>query len=130
MTVTTGAYRRGAPPGLLAALLFLLVAGLLGMHGFGSHVVGSHHGTAMSEAVTDGPAAAQLVDGGTEPAKSAVAGLCLAVLSALALLVALTGTLRGDETAPSPQVRRLPPPRPRGRDPDPPSLAQLSVLRR
>lgn len=141
MIWTTGTPRRTAPTGLLAVGLFVVVAGLLGMHGLASHgaSAGGH-----------GPAAHPSVDVSDQPAGSvsahaavaatyaldlqlprngkSLAGLCLAVLSALTLAFGWA-VLHRPGPGPWPaRQRRIAATAGRGREP--PSLSHLSVLRR
>jgi uncharacterized protein DUF6153 len=128
-------------------MLFLLLTGVLGMHGWGAHGVASaghmpsahgggpagveHPAVAMAAAVgeTASPAMRPL-DGGADHGGMSLAGLCVAVLSALGSVLLLLRALRRRAaeqlpSAPPWHARRVP-----GRDRDPPSLARLSVLRR
>jgi len=145
MTATAVVHRRGAPGGLLVALLFAVVAGVLGMHGFGSHgVAAADHmptahtgGVASYDQMAVAPGVhemtsttAQQVDRGADGDGMSLGELCVAVLSTLGFLLLVLQALhrRPAMTLPPPQAG----PRPIvcGRDRDPPSLARLSVLRR
>jgi len=146
MPTTTSAYSRGAPGGVLVALLFLLLTGVLGMHGWGSHgVTGGGHmpsaddsspagmeHPAVAMAVVVGESASssmRLLSGGASHSGMSLAALCVAVLSTLGLVL-LVGALRRRAAIP---LLSSPLPHTRGvnaRDRDPPSLARLSVLRR
>jgi hypothetical protein len=147
MCRTIGSGQRGTQGGLLVALLFLLLAGVLGMHGWGSHGVtsGGHvpsaHHTGLAElqhaAVTvggvvgegmsaDPPTLAGRPDFGGMP----LVGLCVAVLSPVGFVLLLLAALRWRAPLPLPPARPWHSRRARGRDRDPPSLARLSVLRR
>jgi len=147
MPTTTSAYSRGAPGGVLVALLFLLLTGVLGMHGWGSHGVASaghmppahsgglvgveHQAVAMAGVVGESASpAASLLDGGVGRAGMALAGLCVAVLSTLGLVLLLLRALRRRAAIPPPPSPPWHARRVNRRDRDPPSLARLSVLRR
>jgi hypothetical protein len=143
---TTTAHPRGAPSGLLVAVLFVLLTGVLSMHGWGTHGIASagdtpsaHHSglaepqhAAVIASVVGESASADTpaLTGVPNSAGMHLAGLCLAVISNLGLVLMLLRAL--GRRAPL----RLSPPRPwhvrrdPGRDRDPPSLARLSVLRR
>lgn len=140
-----------ARPALRLAGLLVVLAGLFGMHGLGSHgaagmdaaaragmsepaVVGlaaDHHPAPMVGAVRDGAAAvASVAAAAHHPAMDmAMAGACLAVLAVA--LIALLSFLRTDRVRPVLWVlpRRARAPGHAGRDPDPPSLIDLSIQR-
>jgi len=147
MPTTTSTPAPGAQGGLLVALLFLLLTGVLGMHGWGPHGVATaghmpsahsggpasveHQAAAMAAVVgeTASPAV-QPLDGSPDPGGLSPAGLCVAVLSTLGLVLLL---LRAVHRRAAPPLPPSPPWHARKvnrRDRDPPSLARLSVLRR
>lgn len=115
----------------LAATL-LVLAGLFGMHGMADHSTGhttAHQAMSMAmsagahhvaDAVTPGDVAS--------PAPGALE-MCVAVLLGGLLLLLLLG--RGERRTPwaLPRAVTVAAPTPRGRDPDPPTPALLSVYR-
>nr|WP_281379879.1 DUF6153 family protein [Nocardioides ginsengisegetis] len=106
----------------------MVLAGLFGMHGMADHSTG--HTTAhqaMATAVHDVADAAPAGDVAT-PAPGALE-LCVAVLLGGLLLLLLLG--RGERRTPwaLPRAVTVAAPTPRGRDPDPPTPALLSVYR-
>jgi hypothetical protein len=147
--------RAGTPAGRSWLLLGLVLAGLFAMHGLGTHGTYSPHrtdplsGTSMSSAAPAGVSheghdlglghemaavgadalEAVFAPAGDGWAGGLLLGLCFAVLAATFGLL-LTLIARGGLTP-----LRLPvsapvgPRTPRGRDPDPPDLARLSVRR-
>lgn len=138
MASATGPVRRVPVAGLLGAALFVLIAGLVGMHGLGSPGIGdTDHGhvppswsLSMHEGIGAGTAQPSLA-ADADRDSSGFGEFCLAVLNTvgLALLLALASR-RGHEHTSLPS--RVPLARsavPRARGPDPPSLAALSVLR-
>ncbi|WP_445256167.1 hypothetical protein [Nocardioides aurantiacus] len=128
--------------GARAALLLLALLGLLAMHGLAAHGTAGHHGATAPLAAplaAHGPAhhaaptaAADLLAPATPLAPAgdptAGAGLCLAVL-----LLGLVALLALRRTGGLPLLLRspvlLPPLMPPARDPDPPDLSRLCVLR-
>jgi hypothetical protein len=139
--------QRGTQSELLVALLFLLLAGVLGMHGWGSHGITSgghmpsahHRGPAelRHAAVTIGGVVAEHISADTpaltsspDPGGMPLVDLCIAVLSPVGFVLLLLATLRWRTPQPLPPALRWNPRRALGRDRDPPSLAGLSVLRR
>jgi hypothetical protein len=145
MTTTCSVHRRGAPGGLLVALLFIVVAGVLGMHGLGSHglsaahlrvvhnssiAVGDHQMVRPAVLGVAASAAVQSAGRGIDHNGMSLGELCVAVLSALGLLLLLISALRPRQDVLPPRSRPWRVRRVSGRDRDPPSLAQLSVLRR
>jgi hypothetical protein len=136
--------QRGVSCGLFVALVFVVVSGVLGMHGVGSHgVSGADHMPGMhttNVAVSDHemvvaldeaisatvPLVVRRVDG----AAMSLGELCVAVLSALGLVLLLLQALRRHFAIAPPPSRLLHVRKLSGRDRDPPSLARLSVLRR
>jgi hypothetical protein len=147
MCRTTTRGQRGTQGGLFVALLFLLLAGVLGMHGWGSHGVtsGGHTPSAhymgaaelQNAAVTIGGVVAESISADT-PALAGgpgfggmpLVGLCVAVLSPVGFVLLLLATLRWRAPVLLSRARPWHPRRAPGRDRDPPSLARLSVLRR
>ena len=137
-------------------LLGLVLAGLFAMHGLGTHGTHSTHGSdSMALATVSPPAPADVsheghgpdhapeqaavmgvaslapvvAGAGDGPTGGLLLGLCLAVLAAayglLLTLIARRGLAPLRRPVPAPVVLRTP----RGRDPDPPDLARLSVRR-
>ena len=154
MTTRTTLLARRARPALWAAALFVVLAGLFGMHGLGDHGM-----PGMAQAPASGPVAhpggPHRMIGHTArprvgvhtaatgaPAPSAMpspdaaglrghagmGGMCLALLTGglLALWLLRGRAVRGLAEQPR---RSLAVHRPRSRDPDPPRLANLSILR-
>ena len=149
------ASREGAPAGTSWLLLGLVLAGLFAMHGLGTHGTHSPHGTdpltgtTMSSAAPAGVSheshalghghamasvgadalAAVVAGAGGGQAGGLLLGLCAAVLAAtvglLLTLIARSGLTPLRRPEPAPVGLRTP----RGRDPDPPDLARLSVRR-
>lgn len=147
MGLTAVARALGRPAGwVLAGLLFVLLLGIVGMHGLGPHGASSvgHHGAGL---VADGDGGAEVggndpmmaavvavdhqsteVSGSADEHSSAIVELCLAVLLCLATLLALLGAAGRRQTS-------VLPAHPhqtwagRGRAPVPRSLSQLSLLR-
>ncbi|KQT92068.1 hypothetical protein ASG49_08825 [Marmoricola sp. Leaf446] len=139
---------RTTHPGARAALLLLALLGLLAMHGLSAHGAAGHHGAEPTGSTAAGHGAGHHVDqpqqavavvtdvltpatplappASDEAATSA--GLCLAVLLlGLIGLLALRRDrplLRPDRTAVVASTRAPP-----ARDPDPPDLSRLCVLR-
>ncbi|GAA2021972.1 DUF6153 family protein [Nocardioides kribbensis] len=129
------------------AALFLVLAGLFGMHGLGDHSAGhsahvapagaTDHGTdhrtghetdvAGAAAPGTGPDTAVL---SAPPVDDGMAGLCLAVLlgGLGALLLLGRGLRRTPWLLPRLTLLGVAPPA-RGRDPDPPLLSALCVCR-
>lgn len=111
---------------------FLILAGLLLMHGIGSHgtMGDDHDGMApMGSSVAAAPAGlVTTLQPGTPPGDDEMASMCVAVLT-LALVVGLwfSGLVHvpRDRAA----LRRLRPVARRARAPDPPCLVKLSVSR-
>jgi hypothetical protein len=138
--------RKARAGGLLAGMLFVVLAGVLGMHGLGSHGVGglTHMATATHVAMDRGlddvdltgpnaaspPVAAALEGGDRHGMGMGLGELCVAVLSALGLVVLLAGRRCGRGQVRPFLVALSRAPLPRARDPDAPSVTQLSVLRR
>lgn len=132
---------------LMPACVLLVLAGLFGMHGLSDHGMSTADAQTMRGQVAAPVAAVahpveQVVS--ASPAGSArvahhamghrggtgqMGGLCLAILTGL--LLGLAGWLSAQRRHPlfEKQFRVAPLPRPRGRDPDPPSLVLLSVSR-
>ena len=140
---------RGDPHRLLVAVLFVVLAGVLGMHGWGSHGVAGaghttsghhsgvtaepeHRGVTIALTVGDGRAtAAPAPTGSRHSSGMGLTDLCVAVLSGLGFVVLLLlRSRRPLAAALMPTLRPWHSPTLRGRDRDPPSLARLSVLRR
>jgi Family of unknown function (DUF6153) len=147
--------REARPDRLLVAVLFVVLAGVLGMHGLGSHGIGGLTHTAPTTHVAMGPGPgdvgltvpsaathaathaagpllAAVLEGGDHHGMAMGLGqVCVAVLSALGLAVLLAGRRdsRG-RVLPLAGAQMSRSPLPRGRDPDAPSVTQLSVLRR
>ncbi len=124
--------------GARAALLLLALLGLLAMHGLAGHGTAGHRGAA-APAAAHGPAqhtAPVVVGDLLAPAQplapaddpAAGAGLCLAVL-----LLGLVALLALRRTGGPPLLPRSPtllrPLASPARDPDPPDLSRLCVLR-
>lgn len=127
-----------------ACVLFVL-AGLFGMHGLSEHGMAAGDHAMRSEAaapvaashpvehvVAASPGGSALVAHHAMSHRGGMGrmgGLCLAILTGL--LLGLAGRLSAQRRRPlyEKQFRVVPLPRPRGRDPDPPSLALLSVSR-
>ncbi|MEP6814453.1 MAG: DUF6153 family protein [Marmoricola sp.] len=150
MTSATYQPHRSAAGGLWVAALFAVLAGLFGMHGLGGHGTGDLAGSSVTAPVTHAAnpgghatiaASPPLVtsvglstglSGAGSPMGSmpgGMAGMCLVVLSVV--ILALLWFLR---TSPSMGVlwvtsRLRVTPVGVGRTLDPPSLAQLSILR-
>jgi hypothetical protein len=140
-----------ARPALRLAGLLVVLAGLFGMHGLDSHgaagteavahagmtepavagLAAGHHPAPMVMTVRDGAAAVVSAAAATHhPAmEMAMAGACLAVLAVA--LIALLRFLRTNRVRPVLWVlpRRARAPGHAGRDPDPPSLIDLSIQR-
>ena len=137
----------GRPAGwVLAGLLFVLLVGIVGMHGLGPHGASSigHHEAGL-QAGGDGGAEVGGIDptmavvvavdhqstevsGAADEHGSAIVELCLAVLLGLAtffLLLGATGRRRTSVLPAHPHQTWAG----RGRAPVPRSLAQLSLLR-
>jgi hypothetical protein len=147
MPTTISAHARGAPSGLLVVLLFLLLTGVLGMHGWGSHGVAGaghtpvahdsglaglqHPAVAIARVVGEAASSAPpLLNGSTDRQGMVLAGLCVAVLSTVGLVLLLLRAVRRRAAVPLPSPRLSHARRVNQRDRDPPSLARLSVLRR
>ena len=154
MTTRTRLLAQRARPALWAAALFLVLAGLFGMHGLGDHGMPGMAQTRASGIMThpgglhrmtdhaDRPMAGVHTAGTVSPAVGAtpslapaglrghvgMAGMCLALLTGglLALLLLRGRAVRAQAEEPR---RSLTARRPRSRDPDPPALATLSILR-
>jgi len=129
--------RAVAGSGFVAALTLAVLLGLFAMHGLGAHGVGAaghgptaselHHGLPL-ELSTDRSTAAHLA--GSGHGQPSGAELCVTVLAPRGLPLLAAGSETDATTAPSARQRLMPSPRPCGRDPDRPSLEQLSVSRR
>lgn len=150
--------RDGAAAGTSWLLLGLVLAGLFAMHGLGTHGTHNSHGTdplagaSMSSAAPAGGShvshtrghghdmaavgamgadalAAIVADAGGGRTGGLILGLCFAVLAAtLGLLLSLIAR-RGRMPLRLPVSAPVGLRTPRGRDPDPPDLARLSVRR-
>jgi len=130
-------------PALWAAALFVVLAGLFGMHGLGDHgmpgmahisvtgttahpdMTGHADRSGVAVPVPEAPAA---LDRAGLDGHAGMAGMCLALLAGgwLALLLLRSRAVRVLAVTPH---RALVARRPRTRDPDPPSLTSLSILR-
>lgn len=125
------------PGRLFAACLFLVVAGVLGMHGLASHTGAGGHGAAGQGHVVSQPllmtgqatvtAIAPLLHPRMPVDGSSLAGLCLAVLPLLSLLLPALSLRRWHLPLPHSEHMRVRGTRGLGREP--PSLLRLSVLR-
>ncbi|MGZ4436680.1 MAG: DUF6153 family protein [Nocardioidaceae bacterium] len=154
MTTRTRLLAPRARPALWAAALFVVLAGLFGMHGLGDHGMpgmaqapasGSMAHPAGPHRMTDHPdqpmvgAHANVM---VRPAHDAMpslgpvglhghsgmAGMCLALLTG-GLLALLLHRGRAVRVLAEEPRRSLTARHPRSRDPDPPCLASLSILR-
>jgi uncharacterized protein DUF6153 len=147
MPTATTTQPRGATSGLLVPVLFVVLAGVLGMHGWGSHGVAgtghtpsAHHSGVAADLQHSAVTVAGVVGEGTfadtPPAGSPhsagmhLTDLCVAVLSGLGLVLLLLRSPRRLAPVFMPALRPSHSRRPPVRDRDPPSLARLSVLRR
>jgi hypothetical protein len=137
MVDRSGSGRLSGPAGrrvcLFGAALFLVLAGLVSMHGLGTHGIG---GGMNHAAMTDRSIRHVAPDTQTGPLHDARQGtlpagaLCLAVLSfvAVVLLLRCANRISGQVKWPAEEPGRRSVP-PRARAPDRPSLAALSILR-
>jgi len=154
MTIGTNHLARRARPALWAGALFVVLAGLFGMHGLGDHGMPGMAQAPASEPMTYPGGPDRMTDPADRPvggANSAVAvmpaagampslaragldghagmaGMCLALLTGglLALLLLRGRAVRVLAEEPRRRVKTR---RPRSRDPDPPCLLSLSILR-
>jgi hypothetical protein len=138
--------RKARAGGLLAGMLFIVLAGVVGMHGLGPHGVGGlthmattthaamdpgHRDVGLTGPNAAGPSLAAVLEGGDRHGPGMGLGeLCVAVLSALGLAVLLAGRHCGRGRVRPLLAGASRAPLPRARDPDAPSVMQLSVLRR
>lgn len=129
-----------------ACAVFLVLAGLLAMHGIGSHgTMSTSHATTSAAAPAHGTHGAHvghggtLMDAGTHETMLApsrphagfdhLAGACLVVLGlALLLLLGHSGAVVGRRVALTYRTPSLAVP-PRARAPDPPDLLRMSICR-
>lgn len=118
--------------GLVAATL----VGLVAMHGLGSH--GVHGADSDQAAMTHGVASVEdmLVPMADEVASPMPAHgglglevLCVAILGGLGVVLGLLRRIRSATDPRESGSRSYSLVRPRARDPDPPTLAELSILR-
>ena len=154
MTIRTRLLARRARPALCSAALFIVLAGLFGMHGIGDHGMSGMAQASASGPMTHPGGAHRMTDHADRPlvgvhtvvtvspvdrampsiapvghrSHAGMVGTCLALLTGglLALLLMRDRAVRALAEEPR---RSLATRRPRSRDPDPPALATLSVLR-
>lgn len=140
MTRTIDAPRTMAMPGGFVVVVFVVVTGILSMHGFASHgassaahVSAAHVGLESPEPMPESMSldaagqATPLLDAQLPGGTKSLAGLCLAVLSVLALVLCPL-VIRRWIGEPRPAMpRRICATGGRGREP--PSSTRLSVLR-
>ena len=153
MSVRSGQSTSRARRALRLAALVLLLAGLFGMHGLGSHGPsslgsGDHEQLPAVDSDSPMPAVTHARDAAVQTGETpslrpilgtalspqqpfgpgmGVAGMCLAIL--LLSLMTLVGLHRHLPSVLARAGRPLPPPPALGRDPDPPSLIRLSIQR-
>lgn len=128
----------------MLAVVATALLGILSMHGWGTHTAGhlatdaavhvggavssqSPHDSAMLRDATDAPEVAPAMPGGTQDSAVSTLGLCLGLLGGLLLYAILR--LRAVRQWSCWGVEHRGPPRVQSRDPDPPDLIRLSVIR-